>query len=71
MTRKKGFSFKLPDRDEIGIAFIKGALPIMTKNKLIGIKGILESYPDSEQKNILIEHLKKEFEKRHLEYDKI
>ena len=47
------------------------ALPIMTKNKLIGIKGILESYPDSEQKNILIEHLKKEFEKRHLEYDKI
>lgn len=65
---KKGYAFKLPDSDEIGIKFISKIMTVVSNNKLLGIKGKIESYPDSKERKELIEICKKEFEKRHMEY---
>jgi hypothetical protein len=68
---KKIKSFRLPDNDKIGLGFIKGSIKIISTNKLIGIKGMLEQYPDSDEKKEIIESLKEEFKKRKLDYDSI
>lgn len=65
---RNAISFKLPDNNEIGMKFIIKIIPVVSKTKLLGIKGVVESYPDSIYKTILIEELKKEFEKRKIDY---
>lgn len=65
---KKGYAFKIPDSDEIGIKFISKIITIVSDTKLFGIKGKIESYPASKEQKELIEICKKEFEKRCIEY---
>jgi len=76
VTKQKGkekigrnvIGIKIPDSNEIGIKFLEKVIPTLPKMKLLGTKGKIESYPDSEEKTILLEIVKKEFEKRGIEY---
>lgn len=67
-TSKKLYSFKLPDSDDIGLKFIDYTIKYCSNSKLYGIQGKVEAYSDSKEKQQIIEMLKKEFEKRGLEY---
>lgn len=52
----------------IKIAFIKASVKSMSKNHLIELKGLIDSYPDSEEKTEINEYLKKVCTKKDLGY---
>lgn len=59
---------KLPDSNKMGLKFIKHLIKVCTTKKLYGIQGLIESYPDSQEKTEITEMLKKEYKKRGLKW---
>jgi hypothetical protein len=49
--------------------FIKNAIHLMNKGQLEGLRGVIEAYPDDEDKTTIIEYVREEYAKRGLPYD--
>jgi hypothetical protein len=62
--RSRLIGIKLPDSNTMGLKFIKHLIKVCTKEKLYGIQGMIEGYPDSQEKTEIKEMLKREFVKR-------
>ncbi|GAG79748.1 unnamed protein product [marine sediment metagenome] len=66
--RSRKLAIKLPDSDTIGLKFIKRLIPTLSKKKLYATLGKVQSYPEGKEKTEILEMLKKEFEKRNIDY---
>jgi len=65
---KHGFSFKLPDSNIVGMKLIIKLIPSLSDKKLLGVKGLIETYPNSPERQEIIKKLREEFDKRGIIY---
>lgn len=66
----KKFKIKIPNSDKIGIYIIKKSLKSLSNEKLFGVNAMVQETNEltQEEHDDLINSIKKEYEKRHIEY---
>jgi hypothetical protein len=59
----------IPNSDKIGLKIIKKTIPHLSENKLYLLINKVNEYPESDEKNQILEYIRNEFKKRCLPID--